>query len=191
MRLKVLIKLSSLIFLLSCAQKSPPNVTSPQQENDTTVVTQDSSLYAEYDCTTFPRYDWIGDSAKNKAFLKMAITKIHQLNIAGIYHGQDLAKNQCKVSIQTDSNKLNIETHNSSEVALDIQNNYKIQGFSCNDSRVRYDLTYENTEFGTTEYLSLAFSPGTQSLKEVFIDSHSIGLNSSRFECGSLKPINL
>lgn len=191
MRLKVLIKLSSLIFILSCAEKIPPNMESPQEENNTTVVTHDSSLYAEYDCTSFPRYDWIGDSAKNKAFLKMAIAKIHQLNISGMYHGKDLAKNQCKVVIQTDSDKLNIATHNSSEVELDSQKNYKIQGFSCNDSRIRYDLTYENSNFGTTEYLSLAFSPDTQLLKEVFIDSHSIGLNSSRFECGSLKPINL
>ncbi|MCH2534004.1 MAG: hypothetical protein MK008_06150 [Bdellovibrionales bacterium] len=191
MRLKVLIKLSSLIFVLSCAERGPNNMDSTQEENTTTVATQDSSLYTEYDCTSFPRYDWIGDPQKNKAFLKMAITKIHQLNIAGMYHGQDLAKNQCKVSIQTDSNRLNIETQNTSAVELDIQKNYKIQGFSCTDSRIRYDLTYENTTFGTTEYLSLAFSPETQLLKEVFIDTHSIGLNSSRFECGSLKQMSL
>lgn len=186
MKLKVLIKLSSLILIVGCAEGDPKKITSADKQ-DTSVVSTEANLYSDYDCNTFPKYDWVGNTEKNKAFLSMALNKIHDLEISGFYTGQDASKTKCEVSIYTDNTKMTVQTNKKSGLKLNLQDNYKIQSFSCSASRIRYNLIYDNPKYGNTEYFSIVFSPETGLLKEVFFDTQSMGPNNSLFECASLQ----
>lgn len=191
MKLRVLIKLSSILLLVACAKKDVSSQASDRTDEDKSVAHTDSNLYAEYDCTSFPSRDWLTSKHKSKAFLKMAIEKVNKLNIKGKYIGMSPEKAQCEILINTSNESIDILTLNqNTNIDLNLLSDFKIQGFSCSESKIRYDLMYENPNHHTTEYISLAFTPETKTLKEIFIVSNSLSLNTHRFECEKLQLVS-
>lgn len=190
MRLKVLIKLSSIFFLVGCAEPTKPISGTAQDTKVTTVSNTETDPYEGYNCSSVPTRDWVGDPHKSKAFLKMVVLKLNDLDIKGNYTGFDSKKSGCQLSINTNPNSLDIFTDNNRGVELDAHKDYVIQGFSCSDSKARYDLIFENTNNGSTKYLSLFFSPNTHVLNRVFFNTQSIDSNDSIFECNYLSQVS-